>query len=112
MDLGVVDDKKAALFDWKTGKRKPGSDQLQLMALLAFIHYPWIEKVVTGFIWLKEGKIDREKFTREQVPELWQDFLPRITRMERAYNESKWPARPSGLCKNWCYVKSCEHCGK
>lgn len=113
IDIGVVGSDKAYLLDWKTGKRKPDSDQLKLFAALAFVHYPWIDKVVTGFIWLKEGKFDKETFTREQITEIWGEFLPRIKRLEQAYTDDKWLAKPSGLCKNWCPVgkKLCEFCG-
>lgn len=112
VDLGIVNDEAALLLDWKTGKRKPGSDQLKLMACLGFAHYPWIDRVVTGFIWLKEKKFDRDEFHREQLPEMWSDFMPRVDRLSRAYEEDKWVPRPSGLCKNWCPVGDhCEFCG-
>ena len=113
VDIGVVGTEKAYLLDYKTGKRKVDTNQLQLFAALAFAHYPWIEKVVTGFIWLKEGKFDRETFTREQLPEIWNEFLPRVKRVELAYEQDKWPAKPSGLCRNWCPVGKalCDYCG-
>lgn len=113
IDIGVVGSDTAYLLDWKTGKRKPDSDQLKLFAALAFAHYPWIDKVVTGFIWLKDAKFDKGTFTREQLPEIWNEFLPRVTRLELAYKDDKWVAKPSGLCKNWCPVgkRLCEFCG-
>ena len=99
---------------WKTGKRKPNSDQLMLFAALAFAYYPWIEKVVCGFIWLKDSSFDKEIYTREQIQEIWSEFLPRVDRLEIAFNEDKWQAKPSGLCRNWCPVgkKLCEFCGE
>jgi len=113
IDIGVVGSDTAYLLDWKTGKRKPDSDQLKLFAVLAFAHYPWIEKVTTGFIWLKDSKFDKEVFTRDQVMEIWKEFLPRLQRLETAFKDDKWQAKPSGLCKNWCPVgsKLCEFCG-
>ena len=38
-----------------------------------------------------------------------QGFIPRIRRMERAYEQDTWPAKPSGLCAGWCPVKTCPH---
>jgi len=113
IDIGVVGEETAYLLDWKTGKRKTDFDQLKLFAAMAFAHYPWLEKVVTGFIWLKEGKFDKESYTKDQITEIWGDFLPRVKRLEIAYEEDKWPAKPSGLCKNWCPVGAsrCEFCG-
>lgn len=113
IDVGVVGSDRATLLDWKTGKRKPESDQLKLFAGFAFAHYPWINTVNTGFIWLKENKVDKETFTREQVGHIWTEFIPRVKRMELAYSENKWPAKPSGLCRSWCPVGAeCEFCGK
>ena len=113
IDIGVVGSEKAYLLDWKTGKRKPDSDQLKLFAALAFASFPWIEKVTTGFIWLKEGEFDKEVFTRDQLTEIWGEFHPRLSRLAHAYDADKWTPKPSGLCRNWCPVgqKLCEFCG-
>ena len=114
IDIGVVGSETAYLLDWKTGKRKPDSDQLQLFAALAFAIYPWIDNVVTGFIWLKENKFDKEKFTREQITDIWGGFLPRLNRLATSYEQDKWLPKPSGLCRNWCPVgrNLCEFCGE
>jgi hypothetical protein len=114
IDIGVVGSKRAYLLDWKTGKHRPDSDQLKLFAALAFAMYPWIDSVVTGFIWLKEDKFDKQLFTREQLPEIWSEFLPRLSRVAHAYGENKWVPKPSGLCRSWCPVgkKLCEFCGE
>ena len=113
IDIGVVGSDVAYLLDWKTGKRKPDSDQLKLFAALAFAHYPWVDKIVTGFIWLKDLQFDKEVFTRDQIPDIWDEFFPRLKRLEQAYTNDKWIAKPSGLCKNWCPVgrSLCEFCG-
>jgi len=113
VDVGVVGTTKATLLDWKTGKRKTDSDQLKLFAAFAFAHYPWVELVNTGFLWLKENKLDKEVFTRDQVGDIWWEFIQRVNRMESAYTEDKWPAKPSGLCRAWCPVgkANCDFCG-
>lgn len=114
VDVGVLTGKRAVLLDWKTGKRKADSDQLKLFAGLAFAHYPQLEVVFTGFVWLKEGVVDKQKFTRDQVPTIWQEFVPRVARLERAYADDKFPPKPSGLCGRWCPVPKhkCEFSGR
>jgi CRISPR/Cas system-associated exonuclease Cas4 (RecB family) len=113
IDIGVVGSDTAYLLDWKTGKHRPDNDQLKLFAALAFAKYPWVNKVVTGFIFLKAEKFEKEKFTRSQLPEIWSEFMPRLSRLATATADDKWLPKPSGLCKNWCPVGSslCEHCG-
>lgn len=114
IDIGVVGSETAYLLDWKTGKHRPDSDQLKLFAALAFAKYPWVNNVVTGFIFLKPKKFEKEKFTRKHLPEIWNEFMPRLSRLAIASTEDKWMPKPSGLCKNWCPVgrSLCEYCGQ
>ncbi len=107
VDIGVVGATKAVILDYKTGKRKPDFDQLKLSAAIAFAKFPWVEEVTTGFLWLKPNKFDKETYTRDQVPELWQDFLPRTRRLDLAFENNEWPATPSGLCP-WCPAKKAQ----
>ncbi|MEM5400793.1 PD-(D/E)XK nuclease family protein [Paraburkholderia unamae] len=108
VDLSVICKSHGVLVDWKTGKYKP-SEQLMLYAGYAFANWPQLETVQTGFVWLKDKKIDKRTYTRDDVPVIWQEFVPRVRRLELAYEGDKWPARPSGLCKGWCPVRDCEH---
>lgn len=104
-----ADTGKAALFDWKTGKRKKDIDQLMLFAAMAFAHYPEIDKADTAFVWLKENAIDKESFTRDQEGDIWDHFNRKLRPMQMSYNNDKWPKKPSGLCKGWCPVRDCPY---
>ena len=106
-DLLVVHNYHAAVMDYKTGKRKL-TEQLMLYAGYTFAHYPEVNTVTTGFVWLKDKKIDKETFQREDVAKIWNTFLPRVRKLELAYEKNAWPCRPSGLCRGWCPVKTCE----
>lgn len=114
VDVGILSGSKGVLLDYKTGKRKPESSQLKLFAALAFAHYESLKTVHTGFIWLKDNKMDTETFTRDGVAMVWQEFLPRVQRLERAYKENKFIPKPSGLCRAWCPVprSKCEFSGR
>jgi hypothetical protein len=113
-DIRVVLPDKTVVIDWKMGKRKLDADQLRLFAAVEFKVRPNVDTVQTGYAWLKEGKIDRETFTRDQVPELWQEFSTRVARIEHAIKTDNFPKRPSGLCRKYCPVgnRNCEHCGE
>ena len=110
-DLAVIQGKTAAVMDYKTGKRKP-TEQLDLYAAYTFHHYPEIDKVTTGFIWLKEKKIDWKTIQRTDLPIIWQGFVPRVAKLESAYDRDRWPPKTSGLCRAWCPVMSCEFNGR
>lgn len=106
--------KGATLFngDYKTGKRDPVSAQLRLSAALVMAHKPSVQKSVNAFIWLKTGQVDTETVTRAELPNVWQEFAPRVTRLEQAFAQNKFLPRPSGLCRNYCPCTSCEYYGK
>ena len=106
-DMLIVHGNRAATLDYKTGKRKL-THQLMLYAAYTFAYYPEVETVTTGFVWLRDKKIDRETFTRADISTIWGTFLPKVRKLEIAYEKDKWIARPSGLCNGWCPVKSCE----
>jgi hypothetical protein len=113
LDVSINAGAKAVVLDWKTGAKKHDPSQLKLSAAFAFHTYPAIEEVSTGFVWLREQKLSTERYTRDQLPEIWRDFLPRVRRVEIAFEEDKWEAKPSGLCKKYCPVgrHRCSHCG-
>lgn len=112
-DVTICKGSKAFIGDWKTGKRDPQSAQLKLTAAMTFAVKPHIQTIINSFIWLKEGATDTEVFQREDAPAIWQEFAPRVQRLEIAHEENKFPKRPSGLCAKWCPVgkTNCEHCG-
>ena len=108
IDVLVRKGPDAIMFDWKTGKRRPDFDQLEMFAAQVFAHYPEVERVKTTFVWLKEMKMDHETYTREHMPAIWKRILSKITRIEGSLEHENWPAKPSGLC-GWCPCKNfCE----
>lgn len=109
VDVGVVGAKTAFVADWKTGKRKPDQDQMELMAAMSFAEFPYLEEITTTFVWLKDKKLDTHVYNKTDVGRIWAGFLPRVSRLEKAIVEDKWPAKPSGLCGKWCPVTQ-EHC--
>lgn len=114
IDLAILNPKSALILDYKTGKPKPDHDQLRLFAATTFAQHPYLKRVTTGYLWLAYNRLDKDTFTRHDIPGIWKDFLPRVQRIMRAEETSEFPPRPSGLCGSWCPVgKSlCNFCGK
>ena len=120
IDVGIKAKNKALLCDYKTGKMKPESSQLELFAALKMSQDPEITEVTSKFIWLQDNKTTGEKYYRDDVPKIWEHFMQRVARLENAYENDKWIPRPSGLCKpnrsgsyGGCPVgkKHCDFCG-
>ena len=112
VDIGVVRGPLLVALDYKTGKPKHDSDQLELFAALLMAVYPECDTVKTGFLWLKTNGVDQARFERGDLPNIWNKFLPRVKALEEAHRTSTWPVRPSGLCRNWCPCKQCPHNGR
>lgn len=113
-DVRVLYPQKTVILDWKEGKRKLDPDQLKLYAAVEFTLRPSVPKVETGYLWLNHNAVDKQTYTRDQVPEIWSEFSMRVARIEHAIKTDTFPKTPSGLCRKWCPVgrKLCEHCGE
>jgi hypothetical protein len=112
VDLIKIKGNEAWVVDWKTGKIKPDSRQLKLFALMTFYHFGHVSKVHTIFEWLAHGGRTEEVYTSDQIPALWDEFMPDLIQYKDAFKNDEWPARKSGLCKEWCAVMSCKFNGR
>lgn len=108
-DVILKKDTTAMIFDWKTGKKREKEDQLFILALFTFKHFPAVETITGMNLWLEPGDIGRPyKLSRSNAPKLWEGVLTRIQAVEKAYETKQWPEKPSGLC-GYCPVKSCQY---
>lgn len=113
IDVQVIDGARAAVIDYKTGKVKPAPEQLMLCAAAIFAQHQQVERVDTAYWWLAHGKkLSTFTYTREDLPGIWSRFLPRVRRYETAVTHDKFPPNPSGLCKRYCPVTTCEFHGR
>jgi hypothetical protein len=102
--------------DWKTGNVKEDLLQLKINACFLALEYPEAEEFITRFFWLKSNEVAPRdgsgNFKGTQIPELWEEILGILYRMKVAWQSEVFNPRPSGLCRNYCAVTSCLHCGK
>lgn len=113
LDVMYVDPNSTsgAIYDWKNGKVNEYSEQLKANALLVMSHYPHVQTIHTEYVWMRFGKTTQAKVFRDFSDGIWQKFIKRVDRLEQALQNDTWPKRPSGLCKKYCPVTSCEHNG-
>lgn len=121
------EEKKAVIFDYKTGKVKDNEDfrkQLTTYALMAFIAYPHITQIRVAYIFLdamEYSPVEKGKkgltFYRKDIEEMKSDLAFNIEKIARATERNEWLPNPGGLCRPnkptvnggqpWCQVKSC-----
>jgi hypothetical protein len=117
VDRLVIHGRTALPFDYKTGKRKPYSRQLELITGVLF---NWFDVDIshTAYLWTQGGLPTSATYTRDNMQKYWDGFKKNIEDMEWSYANNAWPAIPSGLCGpgkkagstyKGCPVLSCPH---
>lgn len=111
VDLIKIVGPVALIVDWKTGKIKDDSVQLALSAACVFAKFPEVKAARSEYVWLQENCTTHEIFKPSDMPGMWKGLWPRIQALEHAHNTTTYQAKPGGLCRNWCPVRSCPHNG-
>jgi CRISPR/Cas system-associated exonuclease Cas4 (RecB family) len=108
VDLLIVDGDYAFIVDYKTGSSKyPDPKQLRLMSLMTFAHFPNVNKIKAGLLFVMHGSFVTEEYTREELDKSWAKFDGPLGRLDNSYDNNVWPPNPTPLCK-YCPVKSCD----
>lgn len=117
-DFIVIKGSKALTIDWKTGKTKQASGQLETSAARIMAKFSEVKEVHTAFAWLPAGTWTRATFVRDNYNQIWESYYPRIEKMLWSIQHNIWPAKPSGLCSKskkpgstymGCRVTNCPH---
>lgn len=109
-DLLILDDDNltAWVVDYKTGNDKyPDRDQLVLMSIMVFEHYPHIRKVNSALMFIVKNSMVKMQMQREAKDQLWWKYRERTARIEQCYETGVWNPNQTPLCK-WCQVTGCE----
>ena len=108
-DLLIINDDNltARVVDWKTGSDKyPDKDQLVLMSLMVFAHFPHIRSVSSALFFVVKGTMVKHKMDREEAGDAWWRYRERVAKLEMAHSNDVWNPTQSPLC-GWCPVTTC-----
>jgi hypothetical protein len=109
-DLLIIDDDglKARVVDYKTGKDKyPDRDQLTLMSLMVFAHFPHVRQVSSALLFVVKGSMLKQLMTVDQKEFFWLQYRERVGKLAASYDNNVWNPTSTPLC-GWCQVKTCE----
>jgi hypothetical protein len=109
-DLLIIDDDNLTgwVVDYKTGNNKyPDTDQLALMSLMVFAHFPHIRQVNSALLFVVKESMVKYKMSIDDVPANWQRYRERVAKLAACFDHNVWNPTQTPLC-NWCPVKSCE----
>ena len=108
-DLLIVDDDGliAWIVDYKTGNnRYPDTDQLKLMSLMTFAHFPHIREVKSALLFVVKETIVKSRMTFEEAEKHWWEYRQRVSKLSSAFEHNVWNPTQTPLC-GWCPVKWC-----
>ena len=109
-DLLIIDDDglKAWVIDYKTGNDKyPDRDQLILMSLMVFAHFPHIRQVNSALLFVVKNSMVKHKMTIDDKDFHWWRYRERVAKLANSFANNVWNPTQTPLC-NWCDVKTCE----
>ena len=109
-DLLIIDDENltAWVVDYKTGNnRYPDREQLVLMSLLVFAHFPHIRQVKSALLFVVKNDMVKHNMSVDETKDEWQRYRERAARISACIDSGVWSPKQTPLC-GWCAVKSCE----
>jgi hypothetical protein len=109
-DLVIVDDDNltAWVIDYKTGNNKyPDTDQLTLMELMVFAHFPHIRQVNSALLFVVKESMVKHKMTVQEAENNWWRYRERVAKLAQCFENNVWHPHQTPLC-GWCPVTTCE----
>lgn len=106
--------KEAVIVDYKTGKsaKYADTDQLEILALATFSHFPEVDIIDAGLLFVVSKEFVEVTIKRERADIFWKKWEGPTSRLEQAYESQVWNASPNFTCRKFCPVMDCEHNGR
>lgn len=113
-DLIILQEDRAYVVDYKTGKSAKYADtkQLELLSLAIFKHFPKVKKVKGGLLFVVANEFIKADYEQEKEGLYWTRWIEDTNRLEKSIELDVWNPKPNFSCSKWCAVKDCVHNGK
>lgn len=109
-DLLIIDDDNltAWVVDYKTGNNKyPDRDQLRLMSVMVFKHFPHIRKVNSALLFVVKNDMVKHSMSVDEMDAEWWKYRERVSRIASCIDNDVWNPTRTPLC-GWCPCTGCE----
>ena len=107
IDAIVIRQPMAAIFDWKTGKRREEKAELEVHAVLLKAWLPTIQTVRGHYVWLQDNEVGKAHDVSDTEKKL-ADIRSTMNTVKNCIEVEDFPKRRNPLC-NWCDVLDCEN---
>lgn len=96
----------AAIFDWKTGKRREERDELAIHAVLLKAWKPTVQKITAYYVWLQDNEVGKPHDV-SNTEQMFRNINYVMNDVANAIEVENFPKRRNPLC-GWCPVEDCE----
>jgi hypothetical protein len=107
IDSTIVRGPTAAIWDWKTGKRREDKSELEVHAVLLKAWQPTVQRVVAHYVWLQDNEVGRAHDVSDTEKKL-ADIRSTMNTVKNCMEIEDFPKRRNPLC-GWCDVLDCEN---
>jgi hypothetical protein len=110
IDATVAKGDTAAIFDWKTGKRREERDELDIHAVLLKAWQPTVQRVVGSYVWLQDNEVGKP-WDVSATGKTLAEIRSTMDQVANCIEIEDFPKRPNPLCGGeWgsCPVEDCE----
>ena len=97
----------AAIFDWKTGKRREEKAELLIHAVLLKAWKPTVQKITAHYVWLQDNEVGKAHDVSDTEAKL-ADIRSTMNTVRNCMEIEDFPKRRNPLC-GFCPVEDCEH---
>ncbi len=111
IDARVSKGTAAAIFDWKTGKRREDRAELETHAVLLRAYDSRLIRITACYVWLQDNEVGKAHDVSDTARKL-DEIQTTMRIVERCLQDEDFPPRPNPLCGgDWgsCPVVDCEH---
>jgi PD-(D/E)XK nuclease superfamily len=97
----------AAIFDWKSGKRREERAELEVHGVLLKAWQPTIQKITAHYVWLQDNEVGKAHDVSNVEAKLT-EIRSVMNTVRNCMEIENFPKRRNPLC-GWCDVLDCEN---
>lgn len=106
IDATIQRENTAAIFDWKTGKRREERDELAVHGVLLKSYNPEIFRITAHYVWLQDNEVGPAHDV-SNTEETLAGIRKTMETVANCIETENFPKRRNPLC-GWCPVEDCE----
>jgi PD-(D/E)XK nuclease superfamily len=110
IDATVARPDTAAIFDWKSGRRREEKAELLTHAVLLKAWQPTVQRIVASYVWLQDNQVGKPHDVSDTETTL-AEIRSTMNTVRNCMEIEDFPKRPNPLCGGeWgsCPVEDCE----